>query len=284
MLQQVPLRLILLMPLRDDWLSAAELIRQLAKSVSPGACTMEILLVDDGSLDKYDPADFQIDSSSVRAIHSLRLRRNLGHQRAIAVGLTHVQQTGSYDAAVVMDADGEDTADGVVQLLRAYLAADCAKAIFAERSRRSESFVFRFFYILYKFLHRCLTGINVRVGNFSILPFAYLNTLVVMSELWNHYAAAVFRSKLPFAMIPVPRGTRIDGTSSMNFVALVTHGLSAVSVFGDIVAVRLLIGSLAGSLLAGLGMVAVIVIRFFTTQAIPGWATYAIGVLAIIAI
>ena len=70
----------------------------------------------------------------------------------------------------------------------------------------------------------------------------------------------------------------------MNFVALVTHGLSAVSVFGDIVAVRLLIGSLAGSLLAGLGMVAVIVIRFFTTQAIPGWATYAIGVLAIIAI
>jgi hypothetical protein len=105
-----------------------------------------------------------------------------------------------------------------------------------------------------------------------------------MSELWNHYAAAVFRSKLPFTMIPIPRGTRIAGTSRMNFVALVSHGLSAISVFGDIVGVRLLIGALAGSLLAGLGMVSVVMIRLFTDLAIPGWATYATGTLAIIAI
>jgi hypothetical protein len=38
----------------------------------------------------------------------------------------------------------------------------------------------------------------------------------------------------------------------MNFVALVSHGLSAISVFGDIVGVRLMAWSLAGSLLAGL--------------------------------
>jgi hypothetical protein len=105
-----------------------------------------------------------------------------------------------------------------------------------------------------------------------------------MSELWNHYAAAVFRSKLPFTMIPIPRGTRIAGTSRMNFVALVSHGLSAISVFGDIVGARLLIGALAGSLLAGLGMVLVVMILFFTDRAIPGWATYATGTLAIIAI
>jgi hypothetical protein len=172
----------------------------------------------------------------------------------------------------------------VTQLLRAYLNAPGEKAVFAERSRRSESLVFRFFYHLYKFLHRCLTGISVRVGNFSILPSQYLNTLVVMNELWNHYAAAVFRSKLPLTMIPIPRGTRIAGTSGMNFVALVSHGLSAISVFGDIVGVRLLIGSLVGSLLAGLMIVLVAMIRFFSNWAIPGWATYATGTLAIILI
>jgi hypothetical protein len=172
----------------------------------------------------------------------------------------------------------------VAQLLRAYSDIHGGKAIFAERSRRSESFAFRSFYRLYKLLHRCLTGISVRVGNFSILPYTYLNTLVVMSELWNHYAAAVFRSRLPFTMIPIPRGSRIAGTSGMNFVALVSHGLSAISVFGDIVGVRLLIGALAGSFLACLGMVAVVMIRFFTDYAIPGWATYATGTLSIIAI
>jgi hypothetical protein len=128
-----------------------------------------------------------------------------------------------------------------------------------------------------------LTGISVRVGNFSILPRSYLGTLVVLAELWNHYAAAVFRSQLRFTMIPIPRGRRIAGTSRMNFVSLVTHGLSAVSVFADVVGVRLLIGSLAGSMIAAIGIVIVVVIRLFTNQAIPGWA-HTIGTLIIILI
>ena len=250
-----------LMPLRDDWTSAAELIRRLDRAISSDACTIEILLVDDASVESCDRNDFQGSFSLVRVIRSLRLRRNLGHQRAIAIGLVYIQQTAGCDAVIVMDADGEDTPEGVVQLLRAYSGAHGEKAIFAERSRRSESLQFRLFYLLYKFLHRCLTGVNVRVGNFSILPSKYLNTFAVMSELWNHYAAAVFRSKLPFTMIPIPRGTRIAGTSRMNFVALVSHGLSAISVFGDVVGVRLLIGSLAGSLLAALGIVLVVMIQ-----------------------
>ncbi len=277
-------RLLLLMPVRDDWRSAAELIRRLDKAVLPEACSMEVILVDDGSVARCDRNDFQADFSSVRAIRILRLRRNLGHQRAIAIGLAHVQQTSSCDAVVVMDADGEDTAEGVAQLLRAYSDTHGAKAVFAERSRRSESLLFQVFYHLYRGLHRMLTGISVRVGNFSILPPRYLDTLVVVSELWNHYAAAVFRSNLPFTTIPIPRGTRIAGSSRMNFVSLVSHGLSAVSVFGDIVGVRLLIVSLAGSFLACLGIVLVGTIRVFTSLAIPGWATYATGALAIIAI
>jgi len=283
-IQHLPLRLAVLIPLRDDWPSAVELIRRLDKLISSDACTVELFLVDDGSVQGYDRNDFQLPFNVVRAIRTLRLRRNLGHQRAIAIGLVHIQKSTSCDAVVVMDADGEDTPEGVVQLLRAYTEGDGARAIFAERSRRSESLVFQCFYHLFRVLHRSLTGISVRVGNFSILPSEYLSTLVVMSELWNHYAAAVFRSKLPFTIIPIPRGTRIAGKSKMNFVALVSHGLSAISVFGDIVGVRLLIGSLAGFFLAGLGIVAVVIIRLFTDRAIPGWATYATGSLAIIMI
>jgi glycosyltransferase involved in cell wall biosynthesis len=272
------------MPVRDDWLSASELIRSIDRAISSAACIVEILLVDDGSLQTYDSDNFQNDFSVVREIRILRLRRNLGHQRAIAIGLAHVQETTTCDAVLVMDSDGEDTAEGVLRLLNAYTDVHGTKAIFAERRRRSESLVFRSFYRLYRVLHRGLTGVSVRVGNFSILPSKDLNTLVAMSELWNHYAAAVFRSKLPLAMIPIPRGTRIAGSSRMNFVDLVSHGLSAISVFGDIVGVRLLIGSVTGFLLAGVGIVLVAIIRIFTNRAIPGWATYATGALAIIMI
>ena len=70
----------------------------------------------------------------------------------------------------------------------------------------------------------------------------------------------------------------------MNFITLVAHGMSAISVFGDVVGVRLLIASMAGSFLAVLGILAVIVIRLFTHNAIPGWATYTVGTLLIILI
>lgn len=273
------------MPLRDDWESAAELIRRLDQAVSSYPYTLDVLLVDDASQQVCNPADFQSQFTAVRTIRILRLRRNLGHQRAIAIGLVHVQQTMTCDAVLVMDADGEDTAEGALQLIRAFSEANDhrqSKAIFAERSRRTESFLFRSFYLGYKIVHRILTGVRVRVGNFSILPSSYLSTLVVMSEMWNHYAAAFFRSELPFTTIPIPRGFRIAGTSRMNFVTLAAHGISAISVFGDVVGVRLLIASMAGSLMAILGILAVFLIRFFTDKAIPGWATYASGALAII--
>jgi hypothetical protein len=270
------------MPLLNDWTSAAELIKCIDKSISSVSFRIEIVLVDDGSVQMCERSIFPTSLSAIHAIRILRLRRNLGHQRAIAVGLMHTKTTIDCDAVVVMDADGEDTPEGLARLLDAYSINGRSKAIFAERSRRLESLLFRTFYLFYKILHRALTGVSVRVGNFSILPSEYLDTLSVMPELWNHYAAAVFRSKLPFTTVPIPRGRRTSGTTQMNFVALAYHGLSAISVFGDIVGVRLLIGSLAGALLAGLAIFAIIAVRFMTDWAIPGWATYSVGLLAII--
>jgi hypothetical protein len=276
-----PLHIVVLMPLRDDWASAAELVRRLDQAIPSSSCELDILLVDDGSIQSCPYADFQCDFTVVQAIRTLRLRRNLGHQRAIAIALGYIEQTSACHAVLVMDADGEDTPSGAFELIRSFSDRD-RKAIFAERSRRLESIPFRIFYGLYKFLHRILTGISVRVGNFSILPSEYLSALVTMPELWNHYAAAVFRSQLPRTMIPIPRGRRIAGTSRMNFVGLVTHGLSAISVFGDILGVRFLMGCLIGSLLATFGILTVVTIRLFTNMAVPGWATAATGLLAII--
>jgi glycosyltransferase involved in cell wall biosynthesis len=276
------LDVVVLMPLRDDWSSAAELIRRLDQAISSYPCALHVLLVDDGSVQGCRSADFQSNFAVVRTIQILRLRRNLGHQRAIAIGLAHIEQTTASDAVLVMDADGEDTPTGALELVRSFSDEGGEKAIFAERTRRVESIVFRTSYRIYKSLHRILTGLSVRVGNFSILPRGHLSAIVTVPDLWNHYAASVFRSGLPFTMIPIPRGYRITGRSRMNFVALVTHGLSAISVFGDVVGVRLLIGSLVGSLLAIVGILVVIMIRLFTNEAIPGWATYATGILAII--
>lgn len=277
--QASPLRVVILIPLRDDWLSAAELLTQLDRALSGQPFRVEVLLVDDGSRQQCEAADFPAQFAAIRSIRVLRLRRNLGHQRAIAIGLVHIEESVPCDAVLVMDGDGEDTPAGALQLLNAFTGQ---AAIFAKRSRRTESSVFRMFYQMYKFVHYLLTGVRVQVGNFSILPSRYLGTLVVTSELWNHYSAAVIRSGLPMTTTPIPRGYRITGTSKMNFVTLAAHGMSAISVYGDIVGVRILLGSMLGSLMAALGIVVIIAIRIFTNRAIPGWAAYSIGALAII--
>lgn len=277
--QASPLRVVVLIPLRDDWLSAAELLAQLDQVLSGQPFRVEILLVDDGSRQPCGAADFPTQFGAIQNIKVLRLRRNLGHQRAIAIGLVYIEQSISCDAVLVMDGDGEDTPSGALQLLNAFTGET---AIFAKRSRRTESFTFRLLYTLYKLVHYLLTGVKVQIGNFSILPSNYLGTLAVTSELWNHYSAAVIRSGLRMTTTPIPRGYRITGSSKMNFVTLAAHGMSAISVYGDIVGVRILLGSMLGSLLAAVGIVVIISIRIFTNRAIPGWATYSIAALAII--
>ena len=68
----------------------------------------------------------------------------------------------------------------------------------------------------------------------------------------------------------------------MNFVSLVAHGLSAMSVFGDVVGVRILLVSLTGLILIVLAIAAVVAIGLFSDRSIPRWAAYACGTLGIL--
>jgi hypothetical protein len=122
----------------------------------------------------------------------------------------------------------------------------------------------------------------MRIGNFSVVPDKILHRLVVVSEVWNHYAVGTLKARVEYEEVDTYRGLRLAGKSKMNFVSLVMHGLSAISVYGDTVGVRLLIGTCALILLIILGIVTAVIIRLTTTLAIPGWATYVTALLLII--
>jgi hypothetical protein len=70
----------------------------------------------------------------------------------------------------------------------------------------------------------------------------------------------------------------------MNFVALVAHGLSAISVYGEVVGVRLLCLAAGLAALACGGILATLGVRLFTREAIPGWATTLTGVLSLLVV
>ena len=83
------------------------------------------------------------------------------------------------------------------------------------------------------------------------------------------------------ALVVVDRVELVDHVEAL-VAARVVHALSAVSVYIDVVFVRILIAaaSISGALL--LAIAAVATIRFSTDLAIPGWATIMAGDLAIV--
>ncbi len=67
----------------------------------------------------------------------------------------------------------------------------------------------------------------------------------------------------------------------MNFVSLLVHGLTAISVFSDQMSARLLAASAVFGGLALALIVLTVGIRLGTGLAVPGWATYTVGLLLI---
>lgn len=278
-----PLRLVIVMPVFRDWDVAGLLCHQIDQQLAHlDNVDVSILLVDDGSPEPlYGWNQFQ--PTHISRIDVLLLRRNMGHQRAIAMGLCVIRSEIECDSILVMDADGEDRPQDIIRLVKSFREKpECI--VFAARKRRFESFVFRAGYWGYRMLHRILTGISVREGNFSIMPRSALDRLVSMSELWNHYAGAIFKSTLTHLRLEADRGRRLGGKSHMDVVALVVHGLAGISTFCDMVATRILIACVSCVLLLVVALATVVGIRIFTNLAIPGWATYTTGLLLLLMI
>ena len=265
-----PDRINIVIPLFNDWQALGLLLERIQAVCEPTLVKrMAFLVVDDCSVTNYETLPAGIGQS----LSILRLFRNGGHQKAIALGLSYLASLPDQYPTIVMDSDGEDRPEDIHQLLQTGVTkAGCI--VFAHRSKRHESFVFRTFYEVYKSVFRLLTGKVITFGNFSFIPAKQLRKLAHVSEIWNNYPGGVIRSRLPYTAVPLERGRRLAGESKMNFVSLVLHGLSAVSVLIDTTAVRLVLFCVMMVAVSILGIGVVVALRLLTDTAVPGWASY----------
>jgi glycosyltransferase involved in cell wall biosynthesis len=270
-----------LIPIYNDWDSLKILLRELDRELAE-KYRLHLVLIDDGST-TLKPDDLIDEGCSVfGAATVLRLKCNVGHQRAIAIGLSWLASVESMDPVIVMDGDGEDKPSDLPRMLQLFGETGGDLAVFAGRTKRSESLVFKLFYRLYRTLHLIMVGLPVRIGNFSVIPFSYVQGLTVSNYLWYHYAATVVRTRMPFVTLKTARGIRYRGVSQMNFVSLVRHGISAIAVQSEVLSVRMLILACGFAMFGMAALAAIIGIRLFTSVPIPGWATTASGLIALL--
>lgn len=268
--------LVVVTPVYEDREASAQLFMELANNFGASAF---VVVVDDGSVrEPVDPDSLRHAGLSGVVI---RLRRNIGHQRAIAVGLGFVaDELPEADRIVVMDSDGEDRPATIHALLDALRSPQFDVAV-AERKSRVETLRFRAFYVLYKIIFGALTGRRISFGNFMALTPGAVKRLSAMHESWTHVAGSVLASKLRLAVVPLDRGARYAGRSKMNFVGLALHGFKALMVFAEDVLVRVGLACVVISVLAVLGALAAVVLKL-VGFATPGWFSVALGVLFLV--
>lgn len=272
----LPMQKVVVMPVYEDVEASTRLFQELARTQGTGTY---IVAVDDGSV--RQPLDVAAIAAAGLDGVVVKLRRNVGHQRAIAIGLSYVaDHFGDDVVVVVMDSDGEDTPESITELVEGLSSPDIDVVVGARKSR-VESLKFKAFYVVYKTLFSLLSGRKISFGNFMAAKMPAVRRLASMQELWTHVAACVLGSKLRVQGCSLDRGPRYAGKSKMNFVGLALHGFRALMVFAEDVLVRV---GIACTLVAGLSVVGGVMAAILKALgfATPGWFSLAFGILLLV--
>ena len=267
--------LLIVTPVYEDKESFVELLEAIKHEF---AASIYVIAVDDGSVKSPISIDDFISIGMPGEVISLR--RNVGHQSAIAIALHYVGSCFPKSTVVILDSDGEDVPATIPTLLREIENND-VPVVVAERSKRDVSPQFKIFYFLYKIVFRIFTGVHINFGNYMVLRPAAVQRLIAMHELWVHIASCVLYSKLPFRGVSIPRGSRYRGKSKMNFSSLVLHALKGMSIFSNSIVVRVCAISSLFALLTFLLMPVPLVLKTLDLAS-PGWSSTLFGVLMII--
>ncbi|MCM0034240.1 MAG: glycosyltransferase [Burkholderiaceae bacterium] len=269
-------RFAVVMPIYEDEEASNRLFKELSAEYGD---RVYVVAVDDGSIQQ----PVQIEALQRHGLNGvvIQLKRNVGHQRAIAIGINYVaDKMPDMPCTVVMDSDGEDTPQSIKQLVEP-MQSSKIDVVVAQRKSRIETLRFKTFYLIYKLLFQFLTGRKISFGNFMALKPAALKRLAAMQELWMHVASCVLTSKLRVQTLPIDRGPRYAGKSKMNFVGLALHGFRALMVFAEDVLVR--VGIICALVAVATVMASTVAIGLkLAGFATPGWFSVALGILLLV--
>jgi len=264
------------MPIYEDREASTKLFKELYSEYGTFAF---VVAVDDGSISQPVEVDALRQAGLDGVV--IQLKRNVGHQRAIAIGINYVAENmPDIPCTVVMDSDGEDTPQSIRELVQPLQVAN-VDVVVAQRKSRVETLKFKTFYLIYKWLFQLLTGRKISFGNFMALKPSAVKRLAAMQELWMHVAGCVLTSKLRVQTMPIDRGPRYAGKSKMNFVGLALHGFRALMVFAEDVLVR--VGIICAFVATATVLASALAIGLkLANFATPGWFSVALGILLLV--
>jgi len=224
---------IILIPIYNDWESVFKLLENINKGLNEwgsNIAEISVVIINDGSTDSRPINNSKFNN--LNSIKIINMKKNKGHARCNAAGLKYISNEEDFDFVIPMDGDGEDRPEEISPLLyKAY--EDLNKVTTANRVKRSEGPIFRFCYLLHKYLAFIFTGQMIKFGNYSCLPKHVVNKMINEAATWSSFSgslAKIVKDKDRVSILST-RGTRYFGPSKMSFFNLLKHSFSIIAVF-----------------------------------------------------
>ena len=221
---------IILTPVYNDWENLNKLLEKINDEAERNNFEFEVFVVNDSSTISAD-INFR-KTKNIISLNILNLSKNVGSQRAIALGLEYLFESKKNKAndIIIMDSDGQDDPEILKNLISANENSDFDVTV-VERTNRNEPFWFQFFYFLHKKVLFIFTGKHIKFGNFSLIRSKELKNLVNKADLWAAYPAAVVNNLKKIDGIKSERKKRYSGETKMNLKKLFYHSSRVFSVF-----------------------------------------------------
>ena len=165
------------------------------------------------------------------------MKKNHLSGRCIATGLQYISKKEEFDHVIVMDSDGEDKPEYIIEIFKKTLNFP-NKTIVATRFRRNENIFYKFLYEIHKIVTLVFTGKLIKFGNFVCLPKSHVEHLINQGSLWNSFSATIVKIVKEKISIKTDRGKRYYGPSKTSYYKLFHHSFTIMSVFKKTILLR----------------------------------------------
>ena len=222
------LKHVILIPVYNDWKSLNKLLTEIDRCLAgDNSLETEILVINDKSTQKTYIEDRKY--SSLKKIQILTLKKNLGSQKCIAIGLKYLKKSKINCVITVMDADGEDNPLQIKEMLNSALKYE-DYIITSNRKKREESLLIIFFYKIHLIVSFLFTFKWISFGNFTTFNSKNLESLLSNNSSWYAHSSSVLKN-CKIKRLYAKREKRYFDKSKLSLLSLIEHSLRVNSIF-----------------------------------------------------
>lgn len=237
--------------------------------------SFELIYADDGSRDQTPEQLRQLQAGDPR-VRVVSLSRNFGHQIAVTAGLEH----SSGDAVVIIDADLQDPPEVIPEMIARW--RDGYQVVYGLRAKRAGETTFKIWTakLFYRLINRLSeVEIPLDVGDFRLIDRQVVDVLLEMPERDRFLRGMI--SWVGFRQVAViyDRAARHAGQTKYPLIKMLRFAVDSVISF-SFAPLRLAIWvGFAAIAAAVAGIAYALIVRFYTTTWVRGWASLFTAVL-----